>query len=67
MKENNRLKIRNCTQCGKEYTAVPALSRSDNRTLICPDCGILEALAGLGIEETEQEQILGLIHQSAKN
>ena len=67
MKESNRLETRNCPQCGKEYKAVPALSRSDNRTLICPDCGIREALAGLGIEEKEQEQILGLIHQSAKN
>lgn len=67
MKENNRLETRNCPYCGKEYTAVPALSRSDNNTLICPDCGIREALAGLGIEEKEQEQILGLIHQSAKN
>ncbi len=67
MKKNNRLKTRICPHCGKEYTAVPALSRSDNDTLICPDCGIREALAGLGIEETEQEQILGLIHKSAKN
>lgn len=67
MKESNRLETRKCPHCGKKYTAVPALSRSDNNTLICPDCGIREALAGLGIEEKEQEQILGLIHQSAKN
>lgn len=66
MKESNVIGARNCPKCGREYKAVPAVSRGDNRTLICPDCGIREALASLGIEETEQEQILGFIHQSAK-
>lgn len=38
-----------CLICGKSYTGEPALSRKDNATLICPDCGIIEALASLGI------------------
>ena len=28
-----------CPKCGKEYTGAPALSRLDNTTLVCPDCG----------------------------
>ena len=33
---------RTCPKCGCVYTRVPALSRTDNKTLICPDCGIRE-------------------------
>lgn len=33
-----------CPKCGYEYTGRPALSRKDNRTEICPDCGMREAL-----------------------
>ena len=29
---------RTCPKCGCVYTRVPALSRTDNKTLICPDC-----------------------------
>lgn len=52
-----------CPLCGKTYTERPALSRADNKTLICPDCGIREALATLGIAENEQDEILQTIHQ----
>ncbi len=34
-----------CPVCGRAYTEPPALSRRDNATHICPDCGLLEALA----------------------
>ena len=30
---------RTCPKCGRTYTERPARSRSDNETLICPDCG----------------------------
>ena len=33
-----------CPLCGKLYSGVPALSRTDNQTPICPDCGIRQAL-----------------------
>ena len=33
-----------CPKCGKEYIGYPALSRKDNKTEICPLCGVLEAL-----------------------
>ena len=41
-KKDKEVKV--CPQCNKEYTGVPALSRVDNKTLICPNCGTLEAL-----------------------
>lgn len=33
-----------CPKCGKEYDEPPALSRKDNKTEICSDCGVHEAL-----------------------
>ena len=62
MKEKSH-KIRVCPKCGQRYTEHPALSRIDNETLICPDCGTREALATLGIAENEQEEILNTIHR----
>ena len=53
---------RTCPKCGGVYTEVPALSRVDNETLICPDCGIREALEALGISLEEQEKIISIIH-----
>ncbi len=33
-----------CPKCGKYYIGYPALSRKDNKTNICPKCGVAEAL-----------------------
>ena len=38
------LEIQRCPKCGKEFTEYPALSREDNETEICPECGIAEAV-----------------------
>lgn len=32
-----------CPICGREYAEYPALSRKDNTTEICPNCGVKEA------------------------
>ena len=56
--------MRVCPHCGKEYHGVPALSRVDNETLICPDCGIHEALKALGISPEETEKIISIIHRN---
>lgn len=61
MKETER-QLRLCPLCGKEYIKPPAISRRDNTTPICPDCGIREALESIGIEPAEQEKILKCIH-----
>lgn len=36
--------IQRCPKCGKEFTEYPALSREDNETEICPECGVCEAI-----------------------
>ena len=33
-----------CPICGRAYSGYPAISRKDNETKICSDCGMLEAL-----------------------
>jgi hypothetical protein len=35
-----------CPLCGDDIGPLPALSRRDNRTHICSDCGLAEALEG---------------------
>ncbi len=61
MKDNIR-ELRVCPLCGKTYAEPPALSRTDNETLICPDCGTRQALESIGIGPEEQEKILDIIH-----
>lgn len=39
--------VRMCPKCGKLYAAVPALSRADNHTEICPECGMCEAMEAM--------------------
>lgn len=55
-----------CPNCGKIYKGRPALSRKDNKTSICPDCGTLEALDAVGVSEKEKQEILDEIHGSSK-
>ena len=38
-----------CPICGNPYTGHPALSRTDDKTEICPDCGIRQSLQSIGI------------------
>ena len=59
--------ITTCPLCGQIYIDHPAISRADNETLICPDCGTREALQGLGIDATEQDKIIESIHRCKAN
>ena len=34
-----------CPRCKKETSDFPAISRRDNKTEICSDCGVAEAMA----------------------
>lgn len=52
-----------CPKCGREYSERPALSRTDSKTEICPDCGTMEALQAAGIPEESQKEILAAIHE----
>lgn len=64
MKNENTVALKICPRCHKAYCGVPALSRADGQTLICPDCGTREALDSIGVEPAEQERILVSIHRS---
>lgn len=61
MKENGKT-TRTCPKCGRTYTGHSAVSRADNITLICPDCGTREALESIGVCKEEQDHILRKIH-----
>ena len=58
----NEILLRKCPNCGKLFSERGAVSRVDNVTIICPDCGTREALESIGVDETEQEKILDTIH-----
>lgn len=62
--KTNISEFRICPKCGKTYHGVPALSRADGITSICPDCGTREALESIGVDEAEQEKILETIHRT---
>ena len=51
-----------CPLCGKPYSGA-CLSRTDNQTPICPDCGIRQALESIGVSTEEQEKILSVMHR----
>ena len=52
-----KLGIRICPTCGKEYQGHPAVSRKDNKTLICSDCGVKEAIQDyLGYLRTDNKR-----------
>ena len=55
-----------CPKCGQSYKGRPALSREDDKTLICPDCGVREALESIGVGAAEQEEILAIIHGNVR-
>lgn len=67
MNTNDTLQPRVCPLCGRTYTEPPALSRVDNKTYICPDCGTRQALASLGVSPDEQEHIVQTIHNAQNN
>ena len=64
MRESNIRQLRICPICGRPYSEPPALSRTDNKTLICADCGTRQALESIGVDQDEQEKILEIIHST---
>ena len=55
-----------CPNCGNPYRGYPAISRVDNETQICPDCGTREALrdAFPYLSEKEIEEIIRIGHEA---
>lgn len=67
VKETNVTQIKICPRCGKSYYEPAAISRKDNQTLICPDCGTREALESIDVNRVEQEKILKIIHRQRRS
>ena len=65
--KDNVIRMAVCPLCGRTYQGVPALSREDNETLICPDCGTRQALQSIGVDAGEHEQIIETIHRHMEN
>ena len=54
-------RVSKCQKCKREFRGYPALSRVDNKTWICPRCGVKEALDATNLSEKEKEEILNLL------
>lgn len=59
--EDRCVRIRTCPICHREYKARPALSRIDNTTEICSECGTREALQIVGKTTKEINEVVDLI------
>ena len=59
--ETNETETRVCPKCGKTYKGHSAISRADNITAICPECGTREALESIGLSKEEQDKIIATI------
>lgn len=45
--KQRRCEMKMCPKCGREFERLLALSRTDNKTMICDECGTMEALDSL--------------------
>lgn len=67
---DNLVQLRTCPRCGGVYSGHGAVSRADNLTVICPDCGTREALQSIDVNEKEQDKeqdkIIYIIHKHIK-
>lgn len=57
LRKGEKMKI--CPKCGRETEWLRALSRTDNETMICDECGTKEALDAAGL--TEGSSVRGAI------
>ena len=57
--------MKKCPGCGREYERLLALSRKDNRTMICDECGTKEALDSIGMVKgnPQREEILSAVRR----
>jgi len=56
-----------CPRCGIKTTDFPAISRADNKTEVCSQCGTEEALIqALGMSETESRRMANQIRTATE-
>jgi hypothetical protein len=48
--------MKKCPKCKEEYTGYPAISRDDNKTKVCSDCGTKEALEVFALNMANKKQ-----------
>ena len=60
---DNLVQLRTCPRCGGVYSGHGAVSRADNLTVICPDCGTRVALESTVVDAKEKEKMLKTIHK----
>lgn len=60
------MKVR-CPKCGSWYADPPALSRADNATLICPECGMREALDDAGFSDLQIGEVVAMMQEGEKH
>lgn len=51
------MKEKLCPRCGNMYMDHPAISRRDNKTEICPTCGLAEALLSISGKKDDKWKI----------
>ena len=57
-----------CPICNKEFTERPALSRKDNKTEICPECGMREAIeAAMTVRQRTENDKREILNKITKN
>ena len=52
LKINMEKENKKCPRCGKKISKYPALSRRDNKTNVCSECGSGEALIDLAMNSS---------------
>mgnify|MGYP007081821088 CR=1 FL=1 len=60
----NEIQLRKSPKCGKLFSERGAVSRLDNVTIVCSDCGTRDVLESIGVDEKEQEKNLNTIHNT---
>ena len=50
-----------CPICKKEFNNPPALSRKDNKTKICSECGIVEAITIIEPDKKKAQEFINSI------
>lgn len=61
--------MKTCPKCGRSFKRLLALSRIDNETSICDECGTLEALDDLppgAMTVEDQQEILEAVREANK-
>ena len=60
------MRARMCPYCGMKFTDVPATSRRDRKTLICPDCYARESMDIFGMSDQDKDKVIDMIHRRSK-